>query len=122
MTIYQQTGNNPSKDEQAFFDGYYNVQLPVSGAQFDAVQTFFLSRTNGEKEAARSLATSLLEITKNRGIDPMELIDQFKKYRSNDAFKNAIIALFNSGRSRTSRIGYSQPPAAAPLVVRNIRK
>lgn len=118
---YQPAGQNPSRDQAAYFDGYYNVQVPVSGAQYDAVIAFFLVRTQGNRDAATSLATALLEITHRRGIDPMQLLDQFKRYSSNESFKNALLSLFNSSRPNTSRIGYARAPDPSPLVVRNVR-
>lgn len=118
---YQPAGNNRQKDEAQYFGGYYNVQAKVSGQQYDAVVAFFLGKTNGERVAAESLATSLLEITHQRGIDPMKLLDQFRQYSTNESFKNALLALFNSSRDNTSRIGYSKTAVSNPLVSRNIR-
>jgi len=118
---YQPAGNNPSRDQAAYFDGYYNVQVPVSGPQYDAVIAFFLVRTRGDRDAAISLATALLEITHRRGIDPMQLLDQFKRYNSNESFKNSLLALYNSSRPNTSRLGYVRGANPTPLVVRNVR-
>ena len=118
----QPAGSNTSRDEQAFFQGYYDVQVPVSGPEYDAVLAFFLARTNNEETAALSLTTSLLEVTHNRGIRPMELLEQFKRYNNNEDFKSALIGLFNSYRAASSRIGYSKPQTRSAQLERNIRK
>jgi hypothetical protein len=104
-----------------YFDFYYQTQNNIDGARFDAVFSFFLSRTNNNKEAARSLAASLLEVTYSTGIDPMLLLEDFKKINQNESFKSALIGLFNSSRRNTSKIGFSRNTSASPLVLRNIR-
>ena len=104
-----------------YFDFYYQTQNNIDGARFDAVFSFFLSRTNNNKEAARSLAASLLEITYSTGTDPMLLLEDFKKINQNESFKSALIGLFNSSRRNTSKIGFSRNTSASPLVLRNIR-
>jgi hypothetical protein len=111
--------NRPT--EFNFFDKFYQTQFPISGQQYDAVYAFFLSRTNNNKDAARSLASSLLEITYETGIDPLSVLDDFKKYNQNESFRTALIALFNSSRRNTSKIGFTTSPSPAPLVSRNIR-
>ena len=107
--------------QTSYFDNFYNSQHPVSGQQYDAVYTFFLSRTSNNKEAAKSLTAGLLSATYENGIDPMVLLDDFKKYTNNDNFKTALISLFNRTRRNTSKIGFTTNTAAAPKVSRNIR-
>lgn len=111
--------NNPN--ENNYFNNFYSSQTPISGPQYDAVFTFFLARTNNNKEAARSLAGSLLEITYELGINPLDVLDDFKKYNQNESFRTALIALFNSSRRNTSKIGFASNPSPTPLVLRNIR-
>lgn len=105
-----------------YFNAYYKTQAPVDASKFDAVFTFFLARTNNNKDAARSLAASLLEITYSVGIDPMEVLDDFKKYNQNESFRTALIGLFNSSRRNTSKLGFSTNPTPHPLVTRNVRR
>ena len=110
-----------SIDQQTYFDRFYNTQSPASGNQYDAVYTFFLSRTNNNKEAAKSLATSLLQVTYQNSVDPMVVLDDFKKYNQNESFKTALIGLFNSTRRNTSKIGFAANNPPAPRAARNIR-
>ena len=110
-----------SPSEYNYFDSYYQIQAPISGPKFDAVYTFFLSRTNNNKEAARSLTASLLEIAYSTGVDPMLILDDFKKYNKNESFKIALIGLFNRSRRNTSKIGFATQPIPTPQVARNIR-
>lgn len=110
-----------SVSQNDYFDQFYQTRSPVSGNQFDAVYTFFLSRTNNNKEAAKSLASSLLEVTYQNSIDPMVVLDDFKKYTQNESFKSALIGLFNGTRRNTSKIGFSANTTPAPRTLRNVR-
>lgn len=111
--------SNPA--EYNYFDNYYQTQSPIESSKYDAVYTFFLSRTNNNKDAARSLTASLLEITYTTGVDPMLVLDDFKKYNQNESFRTALIGLFNSSRRNTSKLGFSANPTPVPTVLRNVR-
>ena len=118
--------NLPKRTEDlntgAYFSGYYQTTLPVSGQQYDAVLTFFLKKTTGNRVAAEALTASVMTIAQNRGIDPMSFIEEFKRYNDDDSFKAALLALLNSDRRSTSKLGYSVTPEANPYVARNISK
>ena len=121
------TNNLPNEktsrpSEQNYFEKYYQTQSPIESSKYDAVYTFFLSRTNNNKDAARSLTASLLEITYSTGVDPMSVLDDFKRYNQNESFRTALIGLFNSSRRNTSKLGFSANPTPQPLVLRNIRR
>jgi len=118
MSNLPKTTNN--SDTDAFFKGYYQTNLPVNGQQYDAVLTFFLKKTSGNRVAAEALTASVLTIAQSRGINPLSFIDEFKRYNENDSFKAALLALLNSDRRPTSKLGYSVTPGANPNVVRNI--
>lgn len=107
-------------DTSAFFSGYYNKNISVSGQQYDAVLAFFLKRTGGDRTAAESLAASILWICNNRGLDPISIILDFKKIESDEAFKAALIALMNSDRRNTSKLGFAVTPVPNETIARNI--
>lgn len=114
--------SNNISDTDAYFKGYYQTTLPVSGQQYDAVLTFFLKKTSGNRSAAEALTASIMSIAQSRGIDPISIVDEFKQYQDNDNFKAALLALLNSDRRPTSKLGYSVVPVANPSVVRNISR
>lgn len=120
MSNLPKTTNEYSTD--AYFSGYYKTNLPVSGQQYDAVLTFFLKRTSGNKTSAEALTASVLTIAQNRGLDPLSLVEEFKKFNDNDSFKASLLALLNSDRRPTSKLGYSVTPDPNPFIVRNIGK
>lgn len=109
-------------DTSAYYNNYYKTNLPVNGQQYDAVLTFFLKRTGGNRTAAEALTATIMSIAQNRGIDPLSIIEEFKKYKNEDAFKASLIALMNSDRRPTSKLGYSTQPQANEYIVRNIGK
>ena len=111
---------NNISDTNAYFSGYYQTTLPVSGQQYDAVLTFFLKRTKGNRSSAEALTATIMSIAQSRGLDPISLIEEFKRYNDDDSFKAALIALLNSDRRSTSKLGYSVVPSGNPYVVRNI--
>lgn len=110
-----------SLKEIDFIDGVYDLQIPVEAQKFEAVKTFFLSRTKGNTEAATGLTTAFIEIAVNQGTDPMKLLDQFKGIKDNRSLRVALIALFNETRPSSSKIGFSQRPQPNPVAVRNLR-
>lgn len=106
----------------SYFDGYYTTNLPVNGQKYDAVLTFFLKKTEGNRTAAEALTASLMVIAQGRGIDPMSVIEEFKKFNDNESFRAALIALMNSTRRSTSKLGYATVPESNPYVTRNVGK
>lgn len=108
-------------NENDYFNSLYQTQSPISGNQFDAIYAFFLSKTNNNKEAAKSLSASVIEIANQNGIDPMVILNDFKNYNQQENFKIALIGLFNGNRKNTSKIGFFSVQPPAPQVTRNIR-
>jgi hypothetical protein len=106
----------------AYFSSYYRTNLPVTGQQYDAVLTFFLKKTSGNRTAAEALTASVMTIAQNQGVDPIGFVEEFKRFNDNDSFKAALLSLLNSDRRPTSKLGYSVLPQANPNIARNIGK
>ena len=119
MTNLPNVQSNNSENE--YVSSLYNTQNPISANQFDAIYAFFLSKTNNNKEAAKSLSSSLITISEQQNINPMEVLNDFKQYNQSENFKMALIGLFNKNRINTSKLGFfsSRPPALQ--ITRNIR-
>lgn len=109
-------------DPNSYLSNYYNTALPVSGQTYDAVLTFFLRRTKGNRSSAEALTATIMTIAQNKGIDPMLMLDQFKNIREDTAFQASLIALINSDRRETSKLGFAAKPSANPYVERNITR
>lgn len=116
---YKTVSSAPS--EENYFKRFYDKNTQVDPAKFDAVVSFFESRTK-DITSARALASSLIEISASVGVDPMIILDDFKKYQENESFQAALIGLFNSTRKNTSKLGYVPARTPAPNVARNVRK
>jgi hypothetical protein len=114
--------NPAGQNTNSYFAGYYTTTLPVNGQQYDAVLTFFLKKTSGNRVAAESLTASVMTIAQNKGLDPISFVEEFKRYKDNESFKAALLAFLNSDRRPTSKLGYSVIPEANPFIVRNIGK
>ena len=112
----------PSNDDKVndYFAGYYNKNVTVAGTVYDVVLTFFLGRTRGDRTAAEALTSSVMVLAQGRGIDPVGLIEDFKKIKDDQSFKAALVALLNSDRRPTSKLGYANIPEPDPYVTRNV--
>lgn len=97
-----------------FVNSYYSKFTQSSGMQHDAVLTFFLGRTKGDKAAAEALSSSVMILATGKGIDPLSIIDKFKDIKDNQSFKAALVALLNSDRRPTSKLGYAATPNPDP--------
>lgn len=103
-----------------YFAGYYSKTVTVTGMEYDAVLTFFLGRTKGDKTAAEALTSSVMVLAQGRGIKPLSIIDEFKKLKDDQSFKAALVSLLNSDRRPTSKLGYAAIPSPDPYVTRNV--
>lgn len=109
-------------DPNSYLSNYYNLSLSVDAQKYDAVLAFFLRRTKGDKTSAEALTSTIITISQNKGIDPILMIEQFKNIKDETAFQAALIALINTGRRVTSKLGFSNRPLPNPYAERNIGK
>jgi len=112
--IPQQNANNTIK----YFNNFYNDVASISQNENDAIVSYFEQYT-ADKEAARILAQTVIDTASAQKVDPMIVLDQFKKVPNNDI--NAILALFlNINRNSTSLLGVKSSPVTNPYVARTI--
>lgn len=109
-------------EPNAYLSNYYKKTFPIDSQKYDAVLAFFLRRTKGEKTSAEALSSTIMVIAQNKGIDPLLLIDQFKNIKEETAFQAALIALINSDRRVTSKLGFTNRLSPNPYTERNIGK
>lgn len=109
--------------ENDFFANYYESVTSIDSSKYDTVVAYFLSITKGDRNAAIALAATIVSISDQYKVDPMVILDDFKKFKgSNQSFKKSLIAFFNKNRRNTSKIGLEQTVTIPPSVIRNIRK
>lgn len=101
-----------------YFNNYYSEDLYTSSNINDAVMGYFETIT-GNADSAKVLASSVLYTALSQGLDPMELIDQFRKMGAGEL--NAYLAMIlNLNRASTSLLGISNQPETNKYIVRAI--
>ena len=114
-------GNLPSTTENSttdFFNNYYNFPDSISQNVDDAVLGYFQSIT-GDVDAGRNLAGCVIQTAIQQGIEPMSLIDEFRKLRPNEL--NTYLTMFlNFSRANTSLLGLSNSPQTNKYIRRAI--
>lgn len=116
------SGNLPVADNnnetQKYFNNFFKSDLRTSPEIDDAVVSFFETLT-GNRDSARTLASSVLFTALNQGISPMEIIDQFRKVPPNEL--NSFMAMFlNLDRIPTSLLGITNTPQPNKYIQRAI--
>lgn len=85
-------GNLPASESTNsttdYFNNFFSQEFAVGPNVNDAITGYFQYIT-GDKETGKVLATSVIYTALSRGIDPMSLIDEFKKYSDQNKL-NAI--------------------------------
>ena len=90
-----------------FFNGYYSQPIQVSDDVWTQVYGYFYNITNNV-EAANALAQSLLTLTYNNKLNPLDLLQQFQKNPNNSDVKTLLISFFNNIKGSTSKLGYKK--------------
>ena len=117
MANIPNTNTNPS---QNFFNGYYSQPIQVSDDVWTQVYGYFYNITNNV-EAANALAQSLLTLTYNNKLNPLDLVQQFQKNPNNSDVKTLLISFFNNIKGSTSKLGYKKVNYVAPNISKNIK-
>lgn len=115
-------GNLPTPEQSnpttQFFNNFFKTDLTISSNVDDAVIGYFQSVT-GDKESGKTLAASVIYTAVNQGLDPMSIIDEFRKLGPGEL--NAYLAMFlNINRASTSLLGLSNSPEVSKYVARAI--
>jgi len=101
-----------------FFNNFFTQTTGTSENINDAVVGYFQTIT-GNKEAGITLAGAVLFTAQQQGIQPMELIDEFRRLKPGEL--NAYLTMFlNINRASTSLLGLSNSPQTSKYVTRAI--
>jgi hypothetical protein len=106
-------------DTQVFFNGYFSQPLQVSDDVWGQVYGYFLTLTNST-DAASALAQSIITLSYNNNLNPLDLLKKFQENPDSSSVKNLLVSFFNSAKGATSKLGYKKLNSTAPTVVRNI--
>jgi hypothetical protein len=102
----------------SFFNNFFNFPVEFSSNVDAAIIAFFETVTDN-KESARALASAVLYTALKQCINPMSVLDEFKKLPTGDL--NTYTALFlNTERAGTSFLGLKNKPVQNKYVTRAI--
>lgn len=117
------TGNLPinninTNSTTAYFNNFFNPNFTISQNVDDTIVGYFQSVT-GNKESGAALAASVIYTAQTQGIDPMTILDEFRKLNKNEL--NAYLTMFlNLNRVNTSLLGLSNSPQLNKYIARSI--
>ena len=101
-----------------YFNNFFKNGFTVSQNVDDTIIGYFQTIT-GNKESGATLASTVLYTAQSQGIDPMVIIDEFRKLKPNEL--NAYLTMFlNLNRVSTSLLGLSNSPQTNKYIVRAI--
>jgi hypothetical protein len=106
-------------DGSKYFNNYFDKPITISTAQEDAVVSYF-EKVTENKESALALASAVVYTSRIQGIDPMLILDEFKKL-NRDQLSPFIAQFLNLNRVGTSLIGVQQVPVRSKYVSRTIK-
>ena len=112
-------GLNKSTSAGKYFNNYFNATGVISSDQNAAVTAFFETITDGNKESAAVLASTVVYTAMAQGIDPMSIVQQFQALPKGEI--NLYLAMFlNLNRVGTSLVGLNNQPVQNKYVTRTI--
>ena len=80
---------------------------------------YFFNKTN-LKESAEALTQTVLAVSYNTKINPLDILNEFDKAPNNSDLKKLMISVFNTSRGSTSKIGFGDGTTINRWVSRNI--
>jgi len=102
----------------SFFNNFFNFPIEFTSNVDSAVIAFF-EEIADNKESARALASAVLYTALKQGMNPMSVLEEFKKLPPGDL--NTYTALFlNMERAGTSFLGLKNKPVQNKYVARSI--
>ena len=100
------------------FDSFFTQTTGTSEDINDSVIGYFQSVT-GDKDSGITLAAAVLFTAQQQGIQPMTLIDEFRRLKPGEL--NAYLTMFlNINRVGTSLLGLSNQPQTSKYVTRAV--
>lgn len=117
------TGNLPisninTNSTTAYFNNFFTPDYTISQNVDDTIVGYFQTIT-GNKESGTALAASVIYTAQTQGIDPITILDEFRKLNKNEL--NAYLTMFlNLNRVGTSLLGLSNSPQLNKYIARSI--
>ena len=110
---------NKKTDQGKYFNNYFVTPNTISANQNDAVVAYFQQVTNGNKQSAAILASTVIYTALSQGIDPMSIVQQFQSVPQGQL--NLYLAMFlNLNRVGTSLVGVNNQTKQNKYITRAI--
>lgn len=110
---------NTSGDTNKYFNNFFKQTIDVAPNQDDAIISYFEQVTDN-RQSALALASAVVYTSKTQQMDPMLILDQFKKLDQGQL--NAYLCMFlNLSRVGTSYLGINNAPLKNKYVERCIK-
>lgn len=108
----------PKSETATYFETYFDRRFNIDVNLYDAAIAVFEKQT-GNRAAAETIATALIQAAKERAIDLEKLLDDFKKM-SNEDVNRYLITVLNLTRKNTSYLGFRNEQRQSGYVTRTI--
>lgn len=106
-------------DTRAYFNNFFRTEINVSQNVDDAIIGYF-EQVSDSKEGARALAAAVIMTAVSQGINPMDVLEEFKTMDAGQL--NSYLTMFlNLNRVGTSYLGVKNGPSTNKYVSRMIR-
>jgi hypothetical protein len=111
--------SNKTTTAGKYFNNYFVAPSTVSADINDAVIAFFEKQTNGNKQSAAILASTIIYTALAQGTNPMSIIAQFQTLSPGEL--NLYLAMFlNLNRVGTSLVGVNNQPTQNKYITRAV--
>jgi len=110
--------NTITGDGSRFFNNFFNKSISISTAKDDAIVSFF-EKYADNKQSALAIASAVIYTSRSQNIDPMLVLDEFKKLEAGKL--SAYLSYFlNLSRVGTSLLGVNNQVVKNKYVARTI--
>jgi hypothetical protein len=104
MSNLPNTSTEVQNNKRLFNGSFYQV-ASVTEETYNIVLSFFFERTK-DRQSADMLTQSLVTLGYNNKLNPLDILKEFDKPTSDSDLKKVMIAVLNSSRFPTSKLGY----------------
>lgn len=102
-----------------YFNNYFINPGNISSDQNTAITAFFETITDGNRQSAAVLSSTVVYTAMAQGIDPMSILEQFRNLNKGEL--NLYLAMFlNLNRVGTSLVGLNNQPVQNKYITRTI--
>ena len=109
---------NTNQESQRYFNNFYSPAFTLGSDQNDVLNAYFEQYT-GDVTSGRNLAAAITYTAKAQNIDPMSILDEFRKMNRGQ-LNNYLAAFLNVNRVPTSQIGINSGTTTNRYVQRAI--